>query len=215
MRNLIILICVLGISFNAFSQKKLHYKKQNTAITDSTGNSNNEQDKYKKGKGKKKGNWEAKKRRNDQQAWDSLPDPIGLTSDFEKIFTDSQVVHLDSMLVDFEKKTTIEIAIITVDSASINGDFFNDLAPMVAKTWGIGKEKEMNGIVFAVSVSYRRADFFLDTGINQFMADGEAKDIVKKYVFPMFKQEKYYEGVLAGLTQLMKLIDSRSVEINK
>jgi uncharacterized protein len=213
MRNLILLICVLGLSFNAYSQK--HKKeKQKTQVTDSTGVTVTEKD-TKKSKSKKKSNWDAKKRRSDQQAWDSLPDPIGLTNDFEKVFTDSQVVRLDSLIAEFEKKTKIEIAVITVDSASINGEFFNDLAPLVAKTWGIGKEKEMNGIVLAVSVSYRRADFFLDTGINQYLSDGEAKDIVKKFVFPHFKQEKYFDGVWAGITELMKVIDSRSVEITK
>jgi|GEM_PF-3138573 len=221
MRYLILFLLMLSISFTSFSQKKKNKDKQKTEVTDSTGLAVDStapistiKEKSKKGKIKKKTSIASKVGRAQQQPWDSIPDPVGLTSDFEKIFTDEQVEHLDSIIADYEKKTTIEIAIITVDSACINGEFFADLPVEVAKKWDIGKEKKMNGIVMAVSVSYRKINFFLDTGIQQYMSDEDAKDIVKKKMFPMLKIGKNYDAVLAGLNSLIALIDSRRVEID-
>ena len=45
-----------------------------------------------------------------------FPNPIGYTSDFEKIFAAKQINELDSLIIDFEKNTSNEIAIITVDN---------------------------------------------------------------------------------------------------
>lgn len=219
MRYLILISFMLSVSFVSFAQKKKSNKDKNrtelsdsSAIVTDSAALGSQKEKSKKGKYKKKSSYTNKVGRAQQQPWDSIPDPVGLTSDFEKIFTDEQVEHLDSVITDYEKKTTIEIAIITVDSACINGDFFTDLPVEVAKKWDIGKEKKMNGIVIAVSVSYRKISIFLDTGIQQFMGDDEAKDIIKKKMFPMFKIGKNYDGVLAGLNSLIALIDSRRVE---
>jgi uncharacterized protein len=221
MRYLILVALMFSISFASYSQKKKHKIEQKVqasdstaASADSTGPAGSFKEKAKKGKSKKKSSFASKVGKAQQQPWDSIPDPVGLTSDFEKVFTDEQVEHLDSLIIDYEKKTSIEIAIITVDSACINGDFFTDLPVEVAKKWAIGKEKKMNGIVMAVSVSYRKISFFLDTGIQQYMSDEEAKEIIKKKMFPMFKIGKNYDGVLAGLTSLMALIDSRRVEMD-
>ena len=213
MRKLIIIICLLGVGFSADCQFRLKYKKdkkEKQVVTDSSGNVI-ETDK--KGKHKKKGgDWDKKIKSSDQKAWDSIPEPVGLVSDFEKIFKNEQIDHLDSLITEFEKKTTIEIAIITVDSASVNGEFFNELPPLVGKTWGIGKPDKHNGIVIGVSVGYHKVSVFLDDGAQQYMDDGDANAIIKHTVIPQFKQAKYYDGVLGLLVEMMKLISSRSVD---
>lgn len=210
----ILLIAFLFLTFSAECQKKLKYNHvKQSALADSLQNNDSTPAfKNSKGKHRKNSNFESKIGRAHQDAWDSIPDPLGLVSDFEKDFTNEQIEHLDSIIIDFQKKTKIEIAIITVDSASVNGDYFGDLPGIVAKKWGIGNEKEMNGVVLAVSVSYRKTTFFLDVGIQQYMNDDDAKEIIKKKMIPIYKQGDNYGAVLAGLTSFIALINSRSVD---
>ena len=56
---------------------------------------------------------------------------LGWTSDFEHIFSSDQVSELDSIISSFEKETTNEIAIVTIDSSFKNGvsatDIINEL----------------------------------------------------------------------------------------
>ena len=46
----------------------------------------------------------------------TFPKPIGYINDFSNLFTNEQVEKLEKRLVDYEKNTTREIAIITIDS---------------------------------------------------------------------------------------------------
>src|SRR5678809_100609 len=47
---------------------------------------------------------------------DSLPQPIGYVNDYENIFDRAEENILDSVIADFEKRTTIQVAIVTFDT---------------------------------------------------------------------------------------------------
>ena len=73
-----------------------------------------------------------------QSIWDSLP-AIGWVNDFEGLFSSNEEDSLESMLQHFEKETSVEIAIVTVDSNMVQKDRFNDLSDHLLRVWGIGK----------------------------------------------------------------------------
>src|SRR5664279_382742 len=45
-----------------------------------------------------------------------LPKPLGWTSDYSDLFNEDQIKYLDSLCEDYEKRTTVEIAIVTIPS---------------------------------------------------------------------------------------------------
>jgi uncharacterized protein len=144
-----------------------------------------------------------------QRFWDSLPDPVGLTTDFERIFTEEQDKKLDSIMAEFEKKTTIQIAITTFDTANVNLDKFDELPPYIIKMWGIGREDKHNGISICISVGYRLIRIYPDDGLSMYVDQVEIDKIIQKKMYPQFKKEKYFEGTRDGLIALIDLIDSR------
>ncbi len=48
--------------------------------------------------------------------WDSLPQPVSWTNDYAWLFSTDQRNALDHIIDSFEKKTTVEICIVTLDT---------------------------------------------------------------------------------------------------
>jgi uncharacterized protein len=71
---------------------------------------------------------------------DTIPAPVGYVNDFEYLFTGEQEILLDSLIRDFEKKTTIQIAILTLDTSFTADSSFDDFIVRVASKWGVGQQ---------------------------------------------------------------------------
>jgi len=140
---------------------------------------------------------------------DSPPKATGWTTDMERLFTDAQKLHLDSLIRDYEKKTTVEIAIVTLDTNATSTDKFDDLALHISNTWGVGKKDKNNGVTICISKGYRRMRICNGYGIEKILSDDETKDIVDNDFIPSFKAGDYYKGTLLGLAAIMAKLDAK------
>lgn len=132
--------------------------------------------------------------------WDSLPvRPLGFVSDFEKIYTDSQRVQLESILANYEIKTTTEICLVTIPAYSTPAERFDSLAFRIAKTWGVGKKGKNNGVVIAISAEHHRMKICNGLGIEKIISDADTKKIIDQSFVPGFKAGNYYEGTINGI----------------
>ncbi|MBF0595853.1 TPM domain-containing protein [Faecalibacter rhinopitheci] len=68
----------------------------------------------------------------------------GWVTDYEKFYSKKEIKNLNTLITKFEKQTSNEIAIITLDSLRVTEENFDALSLRVANEWGIGKpEKKM------------------------------------------------------------------------
>ena len=142
--------------------------------------------------------------------WRNLPKPTNWTTDFEDLYSDNEQAKLDSIITNFEKKTTIEIAIVTIDTLKTSNEKFEDLSLNLAKKWGIGKYGKDNGILIAISRGYRRIRIQNGNGIEKIISEEETKAIIENYLIPAFRKNEYYTGTLKGINEIMKLLESKS-----
>src|SRR5688572_11547238 len=68
-----------------------------------------------------------------------VPPPRGWINDFANILTDLEIKKLDSIIGRYEKNTTIEIAVVTLDSTYTSANEFDNYSLVLAMNWGIGK----------------------------------------------------------------------------
>lgn len=138
---------------------------------------------------------------------DTIPRPIGYVNDFEHLFTPRQVEFLDSLIHDYERRTTIEIAVLTVDtSLTLPGNFdFFTLQTMNA--WGVGKKGKNNGILIGISRSFRKIRIQDGGGIEKLLPNADVKKIIDDAFIPFFRKGQYYEGVVSGLRTLMQRLE--------
>lgn len=144
-----------------------------------------------------------------QSIWDTLPAAVGWVNDFEGIFKPVEGDSLESLIAHFEKKTSIEIAILSVDTNMVAQGRFSDFTDRVLKVWGIGKKLKRNGIVICISRGYQEMEIVTGAGIESYMSEPEKFEIIKKVFIPLYKKNKYYEGTLAGLEAILQKIAGR------
>lgn len=135
--------------------------------------------------------------------YDSFPQPTGFVNDYEGLFTSSEKDALTDIIKEFERETTIQIAVITFDSSMTTANGLDTLTRKVADAWGVGRKDNDNGIVIGVSKYYKRIRIENGKGIARILSDAETKIIVDEHFIPPFKQGRYYDGVKRGLVILM------------
>lgn len=144
-----------------------------------------------------------------QVFWDNLPKPHNWTNDYENLFSAEEETELNQIISDFEKETTVEIAIVTIDTSKVSKDKFEDLSLHIARTWGVGKKEKSNGILIAISKGYRQIRIQNGDGITLVLSDDETAKIIRNQIIPYFKKEEYFEGTQAGLFEIIKLLKVR------
>lgn len=142
-----------------------------------------------------------------QLIWDTLPAAVGWVNDFEGLYNRTQEDSLETILEHFEMATTIEIAIVTVDSNMVASDKFDEFTYRLLKIWGIGKINKSNGIVICICKDYKRLFISADFGIENYMNEYDKSKIINKYMIPDFQKNNYFIGTLNGLNAIIDIIN--------
>lgn len=130
--------------------------------------------------------------------------PYGWVNDFTNLFTPAQQTELDSLITAFEKTTTVEMAIVTIDSTATGRKGFDDYIIRLHNLWGVGKKEVNNGLVIGICPSYKRIRISTGTGIMQQLTDQETKAIIDNIILPQYRLGDYFNGTKLGLLAVMQ-----------
>lgn len=140
----------------------------------------------------------------------TLPEkPLGYVSDFEKLLTAYQVAFLDSMIVQHEKVTTNQVAVVTLELDTARIKSREDLEQFSVKLfnqWGVGVQGKNNGVGILIAENLRQVRINVGSGLETKLTNEEAKDIIQRLLTPAFKQQDYYKGIKDGLEAIFKEI---------
>lgn len=78
----------------------------------------------------------------------SLPAPLGTISDYEKLLTVEEIRSLDSIILQFEEKSKIDINIVTTSNAAPLDDL-RDYANKLKNNWKNKSSEEMILIIYS------------------------------------------------------------------
>ena len=140
--------------------------------------------------------------------WDSLPKPYSWTNDYAWLYSTAQRNYLDSIIGAFEKRTSVEICIVTLDTFCTSKEKFDDLALHIARQWAVGGKDKDNGIVIAISPGYRKIRICNGLGIEKYLSDEETKKIIDAIILPAFKKGDYFQGTVSGLQAIILKLSS-------
>lgn len=130
--------------------------------------------------------------------------PYGWVNDFTNLFTTAQQTELDSLITAFEKVTTVEMAIVTIDSTVTSRKGFDNYITALGNRWGVGKQETNNGIIIGICPSYKRIRISTGPGIMDKLNDATVKSIIDNTIIPLYKQGAYFEGTKMGLLAVMQ-----------
>ena len=140
-----------------------------------------------------------------------LPDkpvPPRLVNDFVGMLGNSESDVLERKLVAFDDSTSTQIAVVIIDD--LKGYDKADYAQRLAEKWGIGQKGENNGILILIKQKTRTSngEVFIAPGygLEGVIPDLLCKEIVDNEILPLFRQDRYFEGLDNATNVLMSLV---------
>jgi len=120
------------------------------------------------------------------------PNPPRLVNDFAHAMTRDQVDELESKLVAYDDSTSIQIAVVTVQTTGDTA--IEDYALRLLREWKVGNKKTNNGIVILAAIQDHKVYIATGYGMEGSVPDITAKEIVENEIVPNFKENNYYRG---------------------
>ena len=136
-------------------------------------------------------------------------EPLGWVSDFENVFTPTQIQTLDSIILDhgLEKGNQIAIVTLDLDSNSIHSlGEFKELSLLLFNQWGIGQKNLDNGVGIIFSRKLKMIRIEVGKGLTLKLTEQEARSIIDNVIIPDFRKSDYYQGILNGLQEAINEI---------
>ena len=109
------------------------------------------------------------------------------------------------MLYRLEEKTGIETVVAALPSIGEVEAF--DFCHELLNTWGVGKKGKDNGLVVLLVVDQRMIQFYTGYGLEGDLPDAICKRIQVQDMIPYLKDNKWDEGMLAGMTKVVGRLD--------
>jgi uncharacterized protein len=133
-----------------------------------------------------------------------LPQPSGYANDFASVIDAKSKNQLEKVLGDLKKRKDIEFVVATIKTTG--GRPIANYTMTVANQWGI--KGASGGILLLVAVDDRQYQF----STSRQLEDKLSHDLLAQYgrlMTPLFKQEKYGEGILKGVNAVIAKLDEQ------
>ncbi len=136
------------------------------------------------------------------------PNPPRLVNDFANVLTPVQEQALEAKLVAYDDSTSVQIAVITIQST---GDYeISEVALETLRRWGVGGQAgKDNGVVLLAAVGDRKVWISTGYGLEGAVPDITAKNIIETDILPHFREQSegnYYRGFDEATTSIIRAV---------
>jgi uncharacterized protein len=135
------------------------------------------------------------------------PSPPKLVNDIADELTDEQEHALERKLVAYDDSTSNQIAIVILPTITgKDGQEYpiEDVALKILRDWGVGNQKNNNGIVILAAIQERKLRIEVGYGLEGAIPDMIAKSIIENDLRPNFREENYYRGFDEAINSIIK-----------
>jgi uncharacterized protein len=135
----------------------------------------------------------------------AVPPLTGHVTDQTGTLTAEQKASLEQTLTAFEARKGSQLAVLMVRSTA--PEAIEPYALRVAEQWKLGRKKVDDGAILVVAKDDRALRIEVGYGLEGALTDLTSKRIISETILPRFKQQDFYGGVSAGVTQIIAVID--------
>jgi len=124
--------------------------------------------------------------------------------DYANLLSNSQKKALENKLIRYSDSTSTQIVIATVET--IQGEDIGILTPKWAHNWGIGQEKEDNGVFILLANKERKIWISAGYGVEHLLTAGIGGEITRNIIIPEFKKGDFYAGLDKGSDAIFEVL---------
>ncbi len=134
----------------------------------------------------------------------NYPAPTGFVVDAANIIDDSVEASIVERLTAFEATSTIEIAVATIPS--LEDLSIEEYATGLFQYWGVGKEKQDDGVLLLVAPTERKVRIEVGYGLEGALTDLESSQIIQDILVPAFKAGNYSQGIDSAVDAIVESV---------
>jgi uncharacterized protein len=138
-----------------------------------------------------------------------IPKLENRVTDLTGTLSEAQKVSISSKLAQLEERKGSQIAVLILPTTQ--PEDIAQFSLRVVEKWKLGRSKVDDGVLLIIAKNDRRLRFEIGYALEGVLNDATSKRIISELIGPYFKQGQFYEGVDAGLNQVIKLIDGESL----
>jgi uncharacterized protein len=138
-----------------------------------------------------------------------VPEAKGRISDFANVIDLATEREIERRLEDLEKKTSSEIAVVTIES--LKGSPVEDYANRLFKQWGVGQARLDNGVMVLVATGDREMRIEVGYGLEGVLPDGLAGQIIREEFTPRFRDGDFSGGIRNGVFRVADVVEKHQV----
>ncbi|WP_020655136.1 TPM domain-containing protein [Massilia niastensis] len=124
----------------------------------------------------------------------------------------TQVQRLEAVLADYEAKTGSQIAVLLVKSTE--PEAIEQYGIRVTDAWKLGRKGVDDGVLLLVArdnpSALRRLRIEAGRGVQGVLTDAQSKRILQDVIAPHFRQNHFYEGLVAGVGAIATLLNQEA-----
>lgn len=129
------------------------------------------------------------------------------------ILSQQTVSEINNLLDSLESKNSSEVAVVAINSIG-NADI-ETFATELFGHWGVGKEKQDNGLLILFVLDQKKIRFETGYGLEGVLPDAICKRIQMEYMIPEFKNGNYDSGILAGVRKTISVVKNEPFDVVK
>lgn len=141
-----------------------------------------------------------------------VPPLSGRVVDEAGMLDAGQRERLSAVLADYEARTGSQIAVLLVKSTE--PEAIEQFSIRVTDAWKLGRKGVDDGVLLMVArdnpSSLRRLRIEAGRGVQGVLTDAQSKRILQDVIAPHFRQNHYYEGLVAGVGAIATLLNKES-----
>ena len=140
-----------------------------------------------------------------------LPKLTGRIVDTAGMIDPTTEAALVQKLAAFEKKSSDQIVVATVDS--LDGEAIEPYTNRLFRAWGLGQGGENNGILLLVAKSDRKMRIEVGYGLEGTLTDLHSKLIIENTMVPAFRAGDFSGGISRAVDDIVTVLEGNAAEL--
>ena len=142
----------------------------------------------------------------------AIPNPTGYVTDAAGVLGE-WAVKTDALCRDIERQTGSEVAVLTVKTtAPLEAQQY---AQTVFDRWKVGKKGKDDGVLVLLATGDRKMWIATGYGVEGVLPDGKVGEIRDRLMLPLFRQNRYGEGIYVGVASVGNILSGGKIAAPK
>ena len=138
-----------------------------------------------------------------------IPTLNARVTDLTGTLSSDQKANIEASLAQLENTKGSQLVVLVVPTTQ--PETIEDYSLRVVEKWKLGRKGVDDGVLLVIAKKDRKMRIEVGYGLEGVITDIYAGRIINEYISPEFRRNNFYQGVVAGTSQISNLIQGESL----